>query len=38
MMELRSEIKSLRNNPFAAKTRRSVFNDENTASLIDIQG
>jgi len=38
MVELRSEIKSLRNNPFAANTRRSVFNDGNTASLIDIQG
>jgi len=38
MMELRSEIKSLRNNPFAANTRRPVFNDGNAASLIDIQG
>jgi hypothetical protein len=38
MIELRSEIKSLRNNPFAASTRRSVFNDGNTASLVDIKG
>jgi hypothetical protein len=38
MVELRSEITSLRNNPFAANMRRSVFNDGNTASLIDIQG
>jgi hypothetical protein len=35
MIELRSEIKALRNNPFTAK--RSTFND-NTASLIDLKG
>ena len=38
MIELRTEIKSLRNNPFAASTRRSVFNDGDTASLVDIKG
>jgi hypothetical protein len=38
MIELRSEIKTLRNNPFAANIRRSVFNDGNSASLVDIQG
>jgi len=37
MLELRQEIKSLRNNPYAAKARRS-FNESNTASLIDIKG
>jgi len=36
MLELRSEIKSLRNNPYAAK--RGSFGGTNTASLIDIQG
>jgi hypothetical protein len=36
MVELRSEIKALRNNPYAA--RRSTFSDANTASLIDIKG
>ena len=36
MLELRSEIKSLRNNPYSA--RRSNFNSTNTASLIDIKG
>ncbi|MDR0487102.1 MAG: flagellar biosynthesis protein FlgN [Treponema sp.] len=35
MVELRAEIKSLRNNPYAARPN---FSDANTASLIDIQG
>jgi hypothetical protein len=38
MIELRSEIKALRNNPYAAGTRRSNFSDAGTASLIDIHG
>ena len=37
MLELRSEIKALRNNPYASG-RRSSFNDSNTASLVDIKG
>jgi hypothetical protein len=36
MLELRSEIQTLRNNPYAAK--RSSFSDANTASLVDIRG
>jgi hypothetical protein len=36
MAELRSEIKSLRGNPYAA--RRSVYGGEGSASLIDIKG
>jgi hypothetical protein len=36
MVELRSEIKSLRGNPYAA--RRSVYGGEGSASLIDIKG
>jgi len=36
MLELRSEIKALRNNPYAAK--RPSFSDSNTASLVDIKG
>jgi hypothetical protein len=36
MAELRSEIKSLRSNPYAA--RRSGFSDGGTASLVDISG
>ena len=36
MLELRSEIKALRNNPYAAK--RTNFNDINSASIIDISG
>jgi hypothetical protein len=36
MLDLRSEIKALRNNPYAAK--RSAFSDGNTASLVDIKG
>jgi hypothetical protein len=38
MMEFRLEISALRNNPYAAGRRRSVFSDGNTASLIDIHG
>jgi hypothetical protein len=38
MMEFRLEISTLRNNPYMADRRKSIFNDENTASLIDIQG
>jgi CRISPR/Cas system CSM-associated protein Csm5 (group 7 of RAMP superfamily) len=37
MLELRSEIKALRNNPYAAKGR-SPYGSTNTASLIDIKG
>jgi hypothetical protein len=36
MLELRSEIKALRNNPYAAK--RSGFSDTSTASLVDVKG
>lgn len=38
MTELRSEITVLRNNPFTARARRSVYSRGSTASLIDIQG
>jgi len=38
MLELRSEIKALRNNPYAASAKRSSFGGTNTASLIDLQG
>jgi DNA-binding transcriptional regulator GbsR (MarR family) len=38
MLELRSEIKTLRNNPYSSASRRSNFNDANTASLVDIKG
>ncbi|MDR0323115.1 MAG: flagellar biosynthesis protein FlgN [Treponema sp.] len=38
MLELRSEIKALRNNPYAAGGRRQNFNDSNTASLVDLKG
>ena len=38
MLELRSEIKALRNNPYSANAKRSVFGGINTASLIDIKG
>jgi hypothetical protein len=37
MLELRQEIKNLRNNPYAARGRRS-FGETNSASLIDIKG
>jgi hypothetical protein len=37
MLELRQEIKTLRNNPYASKGRQS-FSDSNSASLIDIKG
>jgi len=38
MIELRSEIKTLRNNPYAANSRRGSFGNTNTASIIDIHG
>ena len=38
MLELRSEIKALRNNPYTAGSRRSGFGSSNTASLVDIKG
>jgi len=38
MLELRSEITALRNNPYAASAKRASFGGLNTASLIDIQG
>jgi len=38
MLELRSEIKALRNNPYAASNRRASFGGASTASLIDIKG
>ena len=38
MLELRQEIKTLRNNPYAARGRRTNFSDTNTASLVDIRG
>ena len=38
MVELRSEIKTLRNNPYAMSNRRSNFASANTASMIDIHG
>ena len=37
MLELRQEIKTLRNNPYSAG-RRNAFGDSGTASLVDIQG
>jgi hypothetical protein len=37
MIELRSEIQTLRNNPYAANARRSAFSG-GTASLVDIEG
>jgi len=37
MLELRSEIKALRNNPYGTKGR-TAFTNINTASLIDIKG
>jgi hypothetical protein len=38
MAELRSEIKSLRNNPYAANARKAAYTDGKTASLVDISG
>jgi len=37
MLELRQEIKTLRNNPYAARGRRS-FGESNSASLVDLKG
>lgn len=38
MVELRSEIKALRENPYAANARRSAFSSGATASLVDVEG
>jgi hypothetical protein len=38
MVELRSEITSLRNNPYAANARKAAYTDGKTASLVDISG
>jgi len=38
ILELRSEIKALRNNPYGAGGRRPGFGEINTASLVDIKG
>lgn len=38
MLELRTEIKALRDNPYSASARRSGFNNPNTASMVDIEG
>jgi len=38
MVELRSEIKALRNNPYTAGGRKTNFNDLNSASLVDLKG
>ena len=38
MIELRQEIKTLRNNPYAASNKRTSFSTSNTPTLIDIQG
>jgi hypothetical protein len=37
MLELRQEIKTLRNNPYAARGRKA-YSDSNKASLVDVQG
>jgi len=38
MLELRQEIKILRNNPYATAAGRNAFNDSNKASLVDLSG
>jgi len=38
MLELRSEIKALRNNPYMAGGRKTNFSDSNSASLVDLKG
>ena len=38
MAKIRAEIETLRQNPIAVSARRSVYQDFNTASLIDIKG
>ena len=38
MLELRTEITALRDNPYLTKARRSAFADANTASVVDISG
>ena len=36
--EIRSEINTLRNNPFITSSRKPVYNNFNAASLVDIKG
>jgi len=38
MMELRSEITALRNNPYAASNRRATYGGLNTSSTVNLQG
>jgi len=38
MVELRQEIKTLRNNPYAQASRNSIYSNTHTATLVDIQG
>jgi len=38
MVELRREIKTLRNNPYSQAARGSVYSDSHTATLVDLQG
>jgi len=38
MMELRSEITALRNNPYVMSNKRSSFNGGNTSSLVNLHG
>jgi len=38
MVELRQEIKTLRNNPYAQAVRSSGYSSSQTATLVDIQG
>jgi len=38
MMELRSEITALRNNPYVTSNKRSSFGSVNTSSIVDLQG
>ena len=38
MVELRQEIKALRDNPYTRSLRNSAYNNSQTATLVDIQG
>jgi len=38
MAEIRSEINTLRNNPFTAGARQHVFHNYNSATMVDIRG
>jgi len=38
MVELRQEIKTLRNNPYTQASRPSIYGNTQTATLVDIQG